>query len=192
MASAQVSDPSQACSTGDTTSGGLIPLQGTQNRLSAQHHPATRFEAQATSPVNPMHTLVGALDSTQYCSSASNVGKCIVNLTTSQSPLVLSSNNNVYASPPSSVLSSSTQPQITLQSLINSLTLLLGMPSVSRTSYPPKPATIKSEKPFYITRLNNRIKKCSGCGHLFREAGTIAPDFVLGHLERDWYPAEGS
>ena len=121
------------------------------------------------------------------------VGKCTVNLTTSQSPLVVFNNNNVYASPLSSLLSSSigTQPQLTLQSLISSLTPLLAS-SVSRTgrSYPPKP-TIKSEKPFYISQLNNRIKKCSGCGHFFREVGAITPDFVLGHLERDWYPVEG-
>ena len=116
----------------------------------------------------------------------------MVNLATSQSPLVLSSNNNVYASPVSPLLSSSTQPQFTLQSLISSLTPLLGTSSVSVTGYPPKPATIRSGKPFYITNLNNRIKKCSGCGHLFREVGTVTPDFVLGHLERDWYPAEGS
>ena len=111
---------------------------------------------------------------------------------TSQSPLVLSNHNNVYASPLSSLLSSpiATQPQLTLQSLISSLTPLL-TPSVSKTGYPPKPAMIKSEKPFYISKLNNRIKKCSGCGIFFREVGTVTPDFVLGHLEEDWYPAEG-
>ena len=178
------------CSTRDTTSGSLIPLQGTPNRLS--QHPDTRFTTQATNPANQVHTQVGVLGNTQFCSTASNVGKCMVNLTTSQPPLVLSSNSNVYASPLSSLLSSSTQPQLTLQSLISSLTPLLGTSSVSRTGYPPKPATIKSDKPFYITKLNNRIKKCSGCGHLFREVGTVSPDFVLGHLERDWYPAEGS
>ena len=136
--------------------------------------------------------LVGALGSTQFCSTASNVGKCMVNLTTSQSPLVLSNNNNVYASPLNSLLSSSiaTPPQLTLQSLISSLTLLLTL-SISKTGYPQKPAMIKSEKPFYIANLNNRIKKCSGCGHFFREVGTVTPNFVLGHLERDWYPAEG-
>ena len=80
-----------------------------------------------------------------------------------------------------------TQPQLTLQSLISSITPLL----TPKTGYPQKPATIKSEKPFYIAQLNNRIKKCSGCGHFFREVGTVTPDFVLGHLERDWYPAEG-
>ena len=185
MVSAQSSDLSQACSTCDTTRS--LISQGTQNRLS-QHCPDTHFKAQATSPVNQ---LVGALGSTQFCSTANNVGRCMVNLATSQSPLVLSS-NNVYASPVSPLLSSSTQPQFTLQSLISSLTPLLGTSSVSVTGYPPKPATIKSGKPFYITNLNNRIKKCSGCGHLFREVGTVTPDFVLGHLERDWYPAEGS
>lgn len=149
----------ETCSTRDTTSGSLIPLQGTPNRFS--QHPDTRFTTQATNPANQVHTQVGALGSTQFCSTASNVGKCMVNLTTSQPPLVLSSNSNVYASPLSSLLSSSTQPQLTLQSLISSLTPLLAISrlSVSRTGYPPKPATIKSDKPFYITKLNNRIKK---------------------------------
>ena len=168
-------------------------LEGTQSRL-YQHCSGTHSNAQSTS-TNLMDTsqLVGALGSTQFCSTASNIGKCIVNLTTSQSPLVLSNNNNnVYTSPLSSLISSSiaTQPQLTLQSLIGSLTPLL-TPSVSKTGYPQKPATIKSGKPFYITQRNNRIKKCSGCGHFFREVGTVTPDFVLGHLERDWYPAEG-
>ena len=93
MVSAQSSDLSQACSTRDITRS-LISLQGTQNRLS-QHCPDTHFKAQATSPVNQ---LVGALGSTQFCSTANSVGRCMVNLATSQSPLVLSSNNNVYAS----------------------------------------------------------------------------------------------
>ena len=118
----------------------------------------------------------------------------MLNLTTSQSPLVLSS--NVYTSQLNSLPSSSTQPQLTFQTLISSLASVI-LPflgttlSVSRTGYSLKPATIKSEKPFYITKLNNRIKKCSGCGQLFRQPSTTAPDFVMGHLERDWYPAEG-
>ena len=74
------------------TSGSLIPLQGTQNRLSSQLTD-THFKAQATSQANQVHTLVGAPGSTQFCSTASNVGKCMVNLTTSQPPLVLS---NIY------------------------------------------------------------------------------------------------
>ena len=77
---------------------------------------------------------------------------------TSQHPSLHSysnNSNNVYASPPSSLLSLSmvTQPQFTLQRLISSIAPLL-TPSVSRTGYPQKPAKIKSEKPF-ISKLNN-------------------------------------
>ena len=132
------------------------------------------------------HTGLCAQGNTLFCSTANNVGECMVSLTTSQSPLVLS--GNVYVSPPNSLLSPSTQPQLTLQSLICSLTpgilpILGTTPGISRTSYPPKSATVKSEKPFYIAKLNNRIKKCSGCGQLFRELGTTTPDYVIGNLE---------
>ena len=187
-----VDELSQACHAHDTISGSVIPPEGTRQSRHSQQCSGTHSKSQATTPsLMGTSQLVGLLGSTQFCSTASNVGKCTVNLTTSQSPLVLSS-NNVYTSPLSSLVSTSiaAPPQLTLQSLVNSLAPLLTA-SASRTGYPQKPATVKSEKPFYITKLNNRIKKCSGCCHFFREVGTVIPDFVLGHLERDWYPAEG-
>lgn len=143
-----------------------------------------------------MHTqsVDGARNTLQVCSTASNVGEYnMVNLTTAQSPLVVS---NIYTSPFNSLVS--TSPQLTLSSLISSLApavlplLNTSSQPVPRTSYSPKPATVKSEKPFYIAKLNNRIKKCSGCGLLFRNMTDPVgpPEFILGHLERDWYPAE--
>ena len=152
------------------------------------------FKPQTT---NQVHTMVGALGGTPFCSTANTVGNCTVNITTS--PSQLGQTSNVYTTPLTPLLSSSTpllssyaQPQLALESLIRSLTPFLGMPSTSGSGYPLKPATIKSNKTLYITKLNNRIKKCSGCGHLFRDVGTVTPEFILGHLERDWYPAQGS
>ena len=55
-----------------------------------------------------------------------------------------------------------------------------------------RPTTVKSQQPFFLTILTNRVKKCSVCGLAFRdtENGT-APDYILGHMERDWYPNNG-
>ena len=47
----------------------------------------------------------------------------------------------------------------------------------------------KSTQPFFLASLNNRIKKCSGM--LFRDSNESAPDIVLGHSERDWFPNSG-
>ena len=58
---------------------------------------------------------------------------------------------------------------------------------------PPKPATMKSNQPFVLTLLTNRIKKCSGCGLPFcvcKNSGTV-PDYILGHIKRDWFPSNG-
>ena len=59
---------------------------------------------------------------------------------------------------------------------------------------PQKPATIKSDQPFFLTELTNRIKKCSGCGLLFcgnENSGAAIPEYILGYMERDWFPNKG-
>lgn len=47
----------------------------------------------------------------------------------------------------------------------------------------PKPPTMKSKEHFFVTVLNNRIKKCSGCGNCFHDNTSGQPEYVLGHLE---------
>ncbi len=56
-------------------------------------------------------------------------------------------------------------------------------------TFPRKPAVIKSDKPFFIMQLNNKIKKCCWCGQLFRDTGSDS-QYILGHQERDWYPSD--
>ena len=43
---------------------------------------ATRAKFILTIKVNPVHTRIGAQRATQFCSTASNVGECMLNLTT--------------------------------------------------------------------------------------------------------------
>ena len=91
-----------------------------------------------------------------------------------------------------------------LASLLSSIMPHLTLPSVSHskahpstpsnsvsTTYQQKPPTVKSNQPFFITVLTNRIKKCSGCGALFHELSGLQSDYILGHMERDWFPQNG-
>ena len=87
-------------------------------------------------------------------------------------------------------LLSSVVPQLSLPSLLQSLTSSGGSASKVMQA---RPATVKRDQRFFLTILTNRIKKCSGCGLAFRnntENGTV-PDYILGHIERDWYPNNG-
>lgn len=80
-------------------------------------------------------------------------------------------------------------PKVSLTSLLRSLT----PPTPLRTSYPLKPEAVKSDKPFFLTTLNNRIKKCSGCGLMFQDLANPHPQphgYILGHLEWDWFPGD--
>ena len=83
----------------------------------------------------------------------SSIGSCTVNLT------------NVTQSPQAQVLSSLT---ISLTSLLSQLPISSISCRPVKTSYLPKPATVKSDKPFFLATLNNSIKKCSRCGHVTR------------------------
>ena len=91
-----------------------------------------------------------------------------------------------------------------MQSILQSLTSpkpltsgisQLNMPSQQSTpgtpTYNGKPANTKSDRPFFLTLLTNRIKKCSGCHALFQDNNGQVPTFILGHMERDWYPQDG-
>ena len=89
-------------------------------------------------------------------------------------------------------LLSSIVPHISIPSLLHSPTQGAVSSGISRVM-PPKPATMKSNQPFVLTTLTNRIKKCSGCGLPFcvcENSGTV-PDYILGHMERDWFPSNG-
>ena len=93
---------------------------------------------------------------------------------------------------PERVMTSGTS-QISLPSLLQSLTAPggPGASTVSTGVYSMKPATLKSNQPFFLSLLTNRVKKCSGCSTLFRDGSEQTPAYILGHLERDWYPQDG-
>ena len=84
-------------------------------------------------------------------------------------------------------LLSSVVPNLTLSSLLQSITT----PVTASTSkgFPSKLPTVKSDQPFFLTVLTNRIKKCSGCGSPFHGSveSAVAPENILGHLEWDWF-----
>ena len=81
-------------------------------------------------------------------SSANVITAGNVNVTSlAQSPLVLS---NVMTSLNS--LLSTIYPQLPLTSLLNSRT-------APRTTYPPKPATVRSDKPFFLTVLKSYVSR---------------------------------
>ena len=80
----------------------------------------------------------------------------------------------------------SSTSQISLPSLLQSLTSP-GGPGASNVA----PATLKSNQPFFLSFLTNRVKKCCGCSTLFRDGSEQTPAYILGHLERDWYPQDG-
>ena len=112
--------------------------------------------------------------------SNSNIGAYTVNVTSlAQSPQLLSNITSSLSS-----LLSTICPQLPLASALSPPVLNHPIPQpVSKTSYPLKPAVIKSDKPFFLTLLNNRIKKCSGCGHMFRDLDNFCPyEYILGHL----------
>ena len=92
---------------------------------------------------------------------------------------------------PGRVVTSNTS-QILLPSLLQSLTSL-GSPAASNMSTrvnSMKPATLKSDQPFFLSLLTNRIKKCAGCSTLFHDGSEQTPAYILGHSERDWYPQD--
>ena len=70
-----------------------MPPDGSQSSRLSQQPSVTCTQATF---VNLVRILVGAQGNAQFCSTANNVGECMVNLTTSQSPLVLSSNVYFY------------------------------------------------------------------------------------------------
>ena len=136
---------------------------------------------------------VGVTKAVQLCSTAQNVGT--VNITTAssshnlqQSPLATTTINTPLISLLSSII-----PHISVPSLMQSLNSQGAVSSGSSNVMPPKPATVKSDHPFILTVLTNRIKKCSGCGLLFcrSEINGAVPDYILGHMERDWFPNNG-
>ena len=136
---------------------------------------------------------VGSSKSIQICSNAQNVGTVSISTPTSsicpqQGQHLLPTSTSVLTAPLVSLLSSIV-PQLSLPSLIQSLTTSGGSTSNGMQA---RPTTVKSQQPFFLTILTNRVKKCSGCGLAFRdtENGT-APDYILGHMERDWYPNNG-
>ena len=149
---------------------------------------------QASAPtVEQNQVTVDAMQPLQLCSTAQNVGTVNIGAATSQS--LIPSFSTTLTTPLASLLSSIV-PHITLPSLLQSYTLQTcassnNTPSTSHNMQP-KPGTVKSNQPFFITVLNNRIKKCSGCSMLFREcrAGS-EPDYILGHMKRDWFPQNG-
>ena len=137
---------------------------------------------------------VGAMKTVQFCSTAQNVGT--VNISTSSDShdlqQITPSVSTTLTMPLVSLLSSIV-PHISLPSLLHSITQGAVSSGISRVM-PPKPATMKSDQPFVLTMLTNRIKKCSGCGLLFRvneNSGAEVPDYILGHMERDWFPSNG-
>ena len=123
---------------------------------------------------------VGAMQPLQLCSTAHNVGTVNIGTATSQS--LLPSFSATLTTPLASLLSS-ILPHLNLPSVPQSYTL----PSVPSNATPStsqqKPPNVKSNLPFFLTMLTNRIKKCSGCGVLFRDFSGLQSDYILGHME---------
>ena len=132
---------------------------------------------------------VGSSRNIQICSNAQNVGTVSITPSTSVCTQQLLPTSSPVLTAPLVSLLSSIVPQLSLPSLIQSLTPSGG--SAPKTMQA-RPTTVKSEQPFFLTNLTNRVKKCSGCGVDFRstKSGTV-PNYILGHLERDWYPSNG-
>ena len=90
-------------------------------------------------------------------------------------------------------LLSSIVPHISLPSRLDS-TVQGGVSRGISSVMPPKPATMKSDQPFFLTMLHSQIKKCSGCGLPFRVNENRRAEviyYILGHMERDWFPSNG-
>ena len=123
---------------------------------------------------------VGAMQPLQLCSTAHNVGTVNIGTATSQS--LLPSFSATLTTPLASLLSSIV-PHLNLPSVPQSYT----HPSVPSNATPStsqqKPPNVKSNLPFFLTMLTNRIKKCSGCGVLFRDFSGLQSDYILGHME---------
>ena len=126
-----------------------------------------------------------AMNTVQVCSTAQNIGG--LNITTSAQAVTPNGTCATVTAPIASLLS-----QISIPSLLQSLTSQISNQVTNATmSMQVKPATVKSNQPFVLVMLNNRIKKCSGCTMLFRDSNGFAPDYILCHQERDWYPQDG-
>ena len=126
-----------------------------------------------------------AMNTVQVCSTAQNIGG--LNITTSAQAVTPNGTCATVTAPIASLLS-----QISIPSLLQSLTSQISNQVTNATmSMQVKPATVKSNQPFVLVMLNNRIKKCSGCTMLFRDSNGLAPDYILCHQERDWYPQDG-
>ena len=132
-------------------------------------------------PLNCGWLNVGSSSSMLSSGAGENSDRLVANL--AQSPQLLSSlKSSLIAS-----LLTSIGPQLPLGSGQSPSIA----PPLSRMCYPPKPSVLKSDKPFFLATLNNRIKKCSGCGHMFRDlVNPNPPEYLIGHMERDWFPGE--
>ena len=134
----------------------------------------------------------GALNAVQVCSTAQNIGRLNIGTTSTQAVAPNVTTATVTA-PIASLLSQISIPSL-LQSLatqVNNTTMSMQAPASRSVSMQAKPATVKSNEPFVLVMLNNRIKKCCGCDTLFRDSNGFAPQYILGHPERDWYPLDG-
>ena len=131
---------------------------------------------------------VGAMQPLQLCSTAQSVGTVNIGTTTTQS--LLPSLSATLTTPLASLLSSIV-PHLNLQSNSQSFVIPSTPSNATPSAYQQKPPTVKSNQPFFVAMLTNQIKKCSGCGALFRELSGLQSDYILGHMERDWFPQNG-
>jgi hypothetical protein len=131
---------------------------------------------------------VGAMQPLQLCSTAQSVGTVNIGTATSQS--LLPSLSATLTTPLASLLSSIV-PHLNLPSISQPFVLPSTRSNATQSTYQQKPPTVKSNLPFFIAMLTNRIKKCSGCGALFRGVTGLQSDYILGHMERDWFPQNG-
>ena len=130
----------------------------------------------------------GAIQPLQLCSTAQNVGTVNIGTATSQS--ILPSFSATITTPLASLLSSIV-PHLNLPSVPQSYALPSASSNATPSTSQQKSPTVKSNQPFFITTLTNRIKECSGCGALFHEFSGLQSDYILGHIGQDWFPQNG-
>ena len=162
----------------------------------------------AKQPQSISNNGVGLGNNIQVCSTAQNVSFCTRSepqVTTAIStpltsifsqlslPLLVQSLTSAGPAASSgsmqSVLNSLISPK-PLTSSVSQISMLTQQSTQGTLTYNAKPTSTKSDCPFFLVLLTNRIKKCSGCHGLFRDNGEM-PTFILGHMERDWYPQNG-
>ena len=130
-----------------------------KNTIDASNHATSTNDKVVVSSFDNSH---GAVNTVQVYSTAQNIGRLNIGTTNTQAATPNITSATVTA-PIASFLSQVSLPL--LQSLISQVKNQVNNTTMSMQA---KSATIKSNQPFVLVMLNNRIKKCCGCALLFK------------------------